>query len=114
MPNNKNKVIETADDHNFPPDGCGIIIEFFDVPNPEPGPDASNAADVADARIKSVTFVREIGELHQPQMIEIRFNIVGQIEIRETNGDSMNIQINAESMVHIWAESMFVQSFTIT
>lgn len=89
----KNKVIETPDDFKFPPDGCGIMIEFFDVPNEQPGPDASNAADFADARIKSVTFVRDIGELHHPQMIEIRFNEVGQIEIMEKNGGFIDVVI---------------------
>lgn len=103
--------IKFPTDEQLPPEGCGIIIEFFDVPNDHPGPDASNAADVADARIKSVTFVRDIGELHHPQMIEIRFNIVGQIEIRETNGGFIDVVIPDRVRGDIFN---LVQSFKIT
>jgi hypothetical protein len=101
--------IQMSFDNQKIPDGCGIIIEFFDVPNQMPGPDSGNAADVADARIKSVVFVRDSGELHHPQMIEIRFNESGQIEVKEKQGGFIDVQINAQS----WAESMFVQSFKI-
>lgn len=107
----QNQLSQTNDDHNFPPDGCGIIIEFFDVPNPEPGPDASNAADVADARIKSVKFVRDIGEDHQTQIIEFRFNIIGQIEIRETNGGFIDVVIPDKITGDLYT---LVQSLKIT
>lgn len=98
-------------DEQTPPDGCGIIIEFFDVPNEQPGPDSSNAADFVDARIKSVTFIRDIGELHQPQMIEIRFNIVGQIEVRETQGGFIDVVIPDRVNGDVFN---LVQSFKIT
>lgn len=98
-------------DEQTPPDGCGIIIEFFDVQNEQPGPDASNAADFVDARIKSVTFIRDIGELHQPQMIEIRFNIVGQIEVRETQGGFIDVVIPDRVNGDVFN---LVQSFKIT
>lgn len=86
-------------------------IEFFDVPNKQPGPDASNAADFVDARIKSVTFIRDIGELHQPQMIEIRFNVVGQIEVRETQGGFIDVVIPDRVNGDVFN---LVQSFKIT
>ena len=98
-------------DEQTPPDGCGIIIEFFDIPNEQPGPDSSNAADFVDSRIKSVTFIRDIGELHQPQMIEIRFNIVGQIEVRETQGGFIDVVIPARVNGDVFN---LVQSFKIT
>lgn len=85
--------IKFPTDEQLPPDGCGIIIEFYDVPNPQPGPDAGNAVDVMDARIKSVTFVRDMDELNHPQMIEIRFNEKGEIEMRETTGGFMDVVI---------------------
>lgn len=106
-----NQAIQTKNDHDFPPDGCGIIIEFFDIPNPEPGPDSSNAADFVDARIKSVKFVRDIGEGHQQQIIEFRFNIVGQIEIRETNGGFIDVVIPDKMTGDLYT---LVQSFKIT
>lgn len=85
--------IKFPTDEQLPPEGCGIIIEFFDVPNPEPGPDSGNAADFIDARIKTVTFVRDFGELHHPQMIEIRFNEMGQIEVKEKQGGFIDVII---------------------
>ena len=105
--------IKFPTDEQLPPDGCGIIIEFYDTESPEaqPGPDASNAADFVDARIKTVTFVRDMGELHQPQMIEFRFNEKGEIHVRETQGGFIDVVIPDRVRGDVFN---LVQSFKIT
>lgn len=75
------------------PDNCGIIIELIDVPNPIPGWDSGSGGDVMESRVKSVTFVRDDPDSNEVQQINISFNEAGQIEIKDTSGNYINVNV---------------------
>jgi len=91
------------------PDNCGIIIELIDVPNQIPGGDAGSGGDVMESVVKSVTFIIDDDDPNEVRRINISFNDIGQIEIKDTSGQYINVNVGEGMGGRIFTSKIVIQ-----
>lgn len=90
------------------PDGCAIIAELMDVPNPIPGWDSGSGGDIMESVIKSVTFIRDHEDPKEVRRYNIAFNDAGQIIITEHAGEYIHLKVGDGSGGGIFTKQIII------